>query len=146
MRSKLRAQSFSRQLWNRARLPWGVRAPSRKSLPSKASIHSTTKLGSGGAQGRPQNMYTRGASKASSAAMYKRNRTRVQPGEHLGHLQHAVSLKQLGVTEPPPRGVRSQGLNETLTARADPRSATRHRWRFIVAATHTLSYRDSSMC
>ena len=83
---------------------------------------------------------------AGSAAMHKRSRTRVQPGEHLGHLQHAVSLKQFSVTEPPPRGDRSQGLNETLTARADPRSATRHRWRFIVAATHTLSYRDSSMC
>ena len=60
-------------------------------------------------------------------------------------LMHCL-LEQLSATEPPLRGVRSLGLNETLTARADPRSATRHRWRFIVAATHTLSYCDSSMC
>ena len=46
---------------------------------------------------------------ADSAAMHKRSRTRVQPGEHLGHPRNTVSLKQLSATETPPRGVRSLG-------------------------------------
>ena len=47
---------------NRTLLPSRVRAPSRKSRPSAASIHSTTKRGSGGAQGRPRTIYKRSVS------------------------------------------------------------------------------------
>ena len=72
---------------------------------------------------------------ANSAAMYKRGRTHAQPEERLGPLYRAVSLNSsarlnhlLGVFD---RWV----LTRTLSARADPRSATRHRWRFIVATT-----------
>ena len=103
-------------------------------------------MGTGSAQGRPRNMYKRSASESSSATMYMRGKEHTLPKEHHG------LLRTLSYRDSPERpnhllGVfNHQGLIVTLRARTGPRPATRHRWRFIVATTHALSYGDSSMC
>ena len=48
-------------------------------------------MGTGSAQGRPRNMYTRSASESSSATMYMRDKERTLPKEHHGPL-HTLSL------------------------------------------------------
>ena len=102
-------------------------------------------MGTGSAQGSPRNMYKRSASESSSATMYMQGKEHTLPKEHHG-LLHTLSHRDsnhnwIACTK---RSITGSSTEPSLLALHHGQQ--RAQWCFIVATTHPLSYRDSSMC